>query len=120
MIQSFRDLDVYKDSYNLMLKVDEATRKLPQSEKGMLCSQMKRASRSIPANIAEGYARRLYLPDFKKHLITAIGESNEMEVHLETAKDLKLLPIDTCNLLIRGYLNLGGRISRLIKNWRKY
>jgi len=120
MIKSFRDLDVYRISYGLMIVVSEAIKKLPKEEKYTLVDQMRRASRSIPSNIAEGYAKRQYIAEFKRHLVSAIGESNEMEVHLDTAKDLKLLPSDLCSKILKDYQDLGGKLNRLIKNWKKY
>ena len=120
MIKSFRDLAVYQNSYQLMLDVAKVIKKLPKEEKFTLVDQMRRASRSIPSNIAEGYAKRHYIAEFKKHLITAVGESNEMEVHLDTAKDLKLLPEEECKNLLDRYHNVGGKLSNLIKNWKRY
>lgn len=119
MIQSYRDLEVYQESYQLMLDTDKAIKSLPKTERFDLADQMRRASRAIPSNIAEGYAKRHFIAEFKKHLVTAIGESNEMEVHLETAKDLKLLPEDLCRNLLEGYQVLGRKLNNLIKKWKK-
>ena len=120
MIQSFRDLEVYKESYQLMLDISKAIELLPKTEKFNTADQMKRASRSIPTQIAEGYAKRYYISEFKKSLITAIGEANEMEVHMETCRDLKLLPFDLSNNLIKRYQVLGMKLNKLIQNWKKF
>lgn len=120
MIQSYSDLEVYQESYQLVLNVEKAIKMLPKSEKYDLASQLRRASRSIPPNIAEGWAKRHYVAEFKKKLITCIGEANEMEVHLKTAKDLKLLPKDVCDDLIKKYQILGRKLNRLIKNWKNF
>lgn len=120
MIKSYRDLEVYQESYQLMLDTGEAIKMLPKTERFDLASQMRRASRGIPPKIAEGYAKRYYIAEFRKQLISAIGESNEMEVHLETARDLRLLPKDLCNDLLEKYQVLGRKLSRLIKSWKKF
>jgi len=120
MIQSFRDLEVYKESYQLMLDINQMVIKLPKSEKFTLADQMIRASRGIPPKIAEGYAKRHYLAEFKKQLISALGESNELEVHLQTAEDLSLLPKDKCDNLLNRYQILGRKLNKLIQNWKKY
>lgn len=120
MIKSYRDLEVYQESYQLMIDISKAIKMLPKTERFNLTDQMRRASRSIPPNIAEGYAKRHYVSEFRKHLITAIGESNELEVHLETAKDLGLLPGDLCGALLKRYQILGMKLNKLIKNWKKF
>ena len=120
MIQSYRDLEVYQESYQLMLDIGKAIKILPKTERFDLVSQMRRASRGIPPKIAEGYAKRHYVAEFRRQLISAIGESNEMEVHLETARDLGLLPKDLCNNILKKYQVLGRKLNRLIKNWKKF
>lgn len=120
MILSFRDLDVYKESYQLMLKVHELVKKIPAYERTDLCSQMRRASKSCPANIAEGWAKRRFEKKFKQQLDDAIGSANELEVHLETARDLLYLPQDTCEELLLRYKYLGGKLVNLRNNWKTY
>lgn len=89
MIKTFRDLDVYTISYQLMLIVHEKIKLLPNYERFDLTDQMRRASKSIPSNIAEGWTKREHEKDFKHHLNISIGSANEMEVHIETARDLQ-------------------------------
>lgn len=69
MIKSFKDLEVYTLSYNLAMDIFRTSRNFPADEKYSLTSQIVRSSRSICANIAEGYGRKTYLAEFKKHLI---------------------------------------------------
>lgn len=118
MIKSFRDLEIYNESFELMILVHKEAIKFPIFEKNDLSSQMRRGSKSIPSNIAEGWAKREHEKEFKKHLGIALGSANEMEVHLETAKALNYLNKDLCNQLIIKYRNLGGKIANLIKRWK--
>lgn len=120
MIKSFRDLDIYKESYELMILIHREVKKLPVYEKLDLVSQLRRASKSIPSNIAEGWAKKQHEKDFKRHLDIALGSANEMEVHLETAKDLDYLNKELCNSLLLRYKNLGGKIVNLRNNWKTY
>jgi len=90
MIKSFRDLEVYRESYQLMIIIHQKVKEFSIYEKMDLVSQMRRASKSISANIAEGWAKRNHEKEFKKHLDISIGSANEMEVHIETARDLNL------------------------------
>ena len=86
MITSFLDLDVYKESFLLSTEIEELLKSYPASEKFLLVDQMRRASRSIPAQIAEGYARREALKDFQRYLRDCVGESNEMINHILLSK----------------------------------
>jgi len=81
--RSFLDLEVYKNTYKAAIVVNtQILPKLPESEKFGLKDQSARASKSIPALIAEGYARKNHRKDWQKYLNEAIGECNEMIVHL--------------------------------------
>ncbi len=103
-----------------MIELHSQIPNLPVFERHELASQMRRASKSIPSNIAEGWAKRTFQKEFKKHLGIALGSANEMEVHIEIARDLNYLPSKFCNNLLERYANLGGMISNLRKNWKTY
>lgn len=120
MIKTFRDLEVYQESYALMLIIHEHVKKFPIYERHDLASQMRKASKSIPANIAEGWSKRNHEKDFKRHLDIALGSTNEMQVHLETTRDLVYLHKDVCENLLNRYQILGSRIAKLRTNWRTF
>ncbi len=120
MIKTFRDLEVYRESYQLMLLIHQAVKKLPVYERNDLASQMRRASKSCPSNIAEGWAKRRFEKEFKKHLDSAIGSANEMEVHTETARDLDYWQVDFCNGILTRYQQLGGKLTNLQRNWKTF
>ncbi|MBI4225553.1 four helix bundle protein [Candidatus Roizmanbacteria bacterium] len=79
---------------------------------------MRRASKSIPANIAEGWAKRNHEKELKRHLDSALGSTNEMEVHIEIAKDLNYWNKEFCDELIIRYRRLGGKLMNLRRNWK--
>lgn len=83
-------------------------------------SQLRRCSKSPAANIAEGWAKRRFEKEFKKHLDCAIGSVNEMEVHLNMAKDLGYLDKGVCEDLVNRYIALGGKLTNLRNNWKTY
>jgi len=118
MIISFKDLDVYKISYDLAIIVNSETTKLPFFERNDLGSQLRRCSKSPPANIAEGWAKRRFPKEFKKHIDTAIGSCNEMEAHISLARDLGYWKKEFCNGLLDRYIRLGGKLVRLRDNWK--
>ena len=120
MIRTFRDLEVYQEAYNLMLIVHKQLYKLPVFERNDLASQMRRASKSCPVNIAEGWAKRRFEKEFKHHLDSAIGSANEMEVHIEMAYDLGYWLGNFSNELLDRYKKLGGKMTNLQKNWKTF
>jgi four helix bundle protein len=118
MIQSYRDLDVYQRAMQLLVPIHRYLLKLPDYEKYELCAQMRRCSKSIAANIAEGYTKRRYEKEFKKHLSIAMGEANEMVVHLEICRALGYLTTADCDPLVEGYSIIGKQLYKLMLNWR--
>lgn len=119
-IQSFLDLEVYKESFQLSLEIDDSVKFYPTHEKYLLVDQSLRASRAIPALIAEGYAKREFIKEFKKFLKDAIGEVNEMVNHLAFAKAKKYLIGEKADELITRYQIVGRKLSNLKLKWQKY
>ena len=120
MIKSFKDLEVYKASYELAIIVNKAVNKLPIFEKNDLGSQLRRCSKSPPANIAEGWAKRRFPKEFKLHIDKAVGSCNEMEVHISMARDLGYWPKVFCKSLLKRYMFLGGKLVSLRDKWRTF
>jgi len=85
-IKSYKDLIVWQNSMRLVLSTYELTSLFPRMETYGLASQMRRASISIPANIAEGQ-RRGTRKDYRHFLITAFGSGAELETYLEILKN---------------------------------
>ena len=100
----------------LVPRVQSLIRALPTSERYALASQMRRASRSVPANIAEGYAKRRSAKEFRAYLTTAMGSANEMKVHLAIAQELGYRSED--DQLTEDYDILGRQLNRLISSWQ--
>jgi four helix bundle protein len=84
-MRNFRKLEVWKESMELVEVVYGIAKQLPNDEKYGLCSQMKRATVAIPANIAEGASRRTSA-DFARFLDISLGSSFELETYLELVK----------------------------------
>lgn len=120
MIKSFGDLEVYRESYDLAIIVNKNVNKLPIFERNDLGSQLRRASKSVPANIAEGWAKRRFEKQFKIHLDSAIGSANEMEVHISMARDLGFWDKAFCDNLLKRYNLLGGKLTNLRNKWKTY
>jgi len=122
-IRSFRDLEVYQNSYKAMLLVmKEIIPKLPNSEKYDLKNQLSRSCKAIPRLIAEGYAKRHQKSGFQKYLDDAIGECNETVVSLEQCKDIygKFLNKDLLEELIKNYDITGRQLYNLSLSWKNF
>jgi len=83
----WKDLDVWKKSHELVLKVYEVTKTFPKNETYSLTDQIRRASSSIPANIVEGQSRNT-TKEYLQFLYTARGSLEEMRYFLFLSKDL--------------------------------
>jgi len=91
-VQSFKNLKVWEKAHTLTLDVYESSKMFPREEIYGLTSQMRRASASIGANIAEGSCRRGDV-DFARFLQMAARSASELEYHFLLARDLKLLQV---------------------------
>jgi len=92
-MEDFKNLKVWSKAHHLTLMIYQNTRKSPREEIYGLTSQIRRASSSIGANIAEGCGRRSD-PEMKRFLQIARGSASELEYHLLLAKDLELLTVE--------------------------
>ena len=86
-LQSFKELEVWKRSIDLVDEIYAITRQFPKSELYALASQMQRAAVAIPSNIAEGYKRNSRL-EFIQFLSIANASSGELETQIIIAKRL--------------------------------
>ena len=117
MIKSYRDLNIYKDSYDLAIMLYKITQRISDREQYDLGSQIRRAATSVPMNIAEGYGKKESVAEFKRFLRMAAGSVNEMEVLLDMIKDLGYLKDEEHQGLRERYEIVGKQIHALIKKW---
>ncbi|HSB90545.1 MAG TPA: four helix bundle protein [Anaerolineales bacterium] len=92
-MQDFHQLKVWEKAHVLTLEVYRMTGRFPRSETFGLSSQLRRASSSIAANIAEGCGRSSR-GEFGQFLNQALGSASELEYHLLLARDLGLIRLD--------------------------
>jgi len=95
-IQNFYDLEAWKSGHDLVLEVYKITNGFPQEERFGLISQLRRASSSITANIAEGF-ERYHFNDKKRFYYQARGSVGEIQNFLILAKDLNFISIENYN-----------------------
>ena len=114
--RGYRGLDVYQRSLDALVKIHRIVATFPTFEKYELASQLRRASKSVPANIAEGYAKRRYIKEFVSFLTIATASANEVEVHLEIAFRLNYMPEPVLVELREEYDHIGRQLTALIRS----
>ena len=92
-IKSYEDLEVWQLGIDLTLRAYEVVDKLPSSERFELSSQIRRCVVSVPANVAEGHARRLPKP-YLNHVYIALGSLAEWGTYLVIADRLGFISRD--------------------------
>jgi len=118
-IRHYKDLLVYQQAYRVAPEVSRLTQGFPRHEQYELARQMRAAARSIPANIAEGWARRESAAQFRRFLQMAIGSCEEMKVWLDFSRDEGLSNGKGLTALESEYARIGTLLQRLWKGWRK-
>ncbi len=88
-IKSFEDLEAFKKAYKASLEIHKVSLKFPAIEQNAIADQVRRASKSICANLAEGFAKQRYsAAEYKRFINIAIGSCDEMRVWLRYCLDL--------------------------------
>jgi four helix bundle protein len=101
--RGYRDLRVFQLAYQLAMDIFEVTKLFPKEEKYALTDQIRRSSRSIPANLAEAWKKRRYEKAFVSKLVDCAGEAGETEVWLNFSKDFGYLKEDRYQELMNKY-----------------
>ena len=122
MAKTYKDLDVYKISFELFIKVHRFSFQMPKHETYELGSQIRRSADSINSNIVEGYGRKRYKNDFIKFLVYSHSSNDETINHLRKIEILYPKLSNEAKQLIIGYDKLGGKLNNFIdyvsKNWK--
>ena len=99
VITSYKDLLVWQRGMDLVETIYQITTKLPASEQWGLLSQMRRASVSVPSNIAEGYARQS-TGEYRHHLSIARASLLELETHVLLCQRLGYFTVSNCSPIL--------------------
>ncbi len=114
-VNSIEDLEVFKRSHALTLKIYKLTEIFPQSEKYGLVSQIRRASASIAANLIEG-SHRLSRREFRQFVSISRGSVGELKYHFLLARDLGYLLDDEHSFLKTELEEISKMLNGLIKS----
>lgn len=117
---AFQDLLAFKKSFNLAMKVFVLTKTFPKEEKYSLTDQIRRSSRSVSANIAEAYRKRLYPKHFISKLTDSDAENAETQTWLLFALHCEYLTQNDYNQLKNETDEVGKLINYMINNPKKF
>ena len=112
--QGFRDLRVYQLAFKLAMEIYEESKKFPREELYSLTDQIRRASRSVPGNIGEGYRRKLYPKIFVNKMSEADGEGTETQVWIDFAYACGYISSELQSRWRRGYEEVGRMLGSMI------
>lgn len=110
-MHQFKNLEIWKRSRLFCFKIYGVTSNFPDNEKFGITNQLRRASVSIPSNIAEGSSRASN-KDFSRFLEIAIGSAYEIETQLLISNDLKFLESETVETLLNELEEIVKMISK--------
>lgn len=114
-MKTHKDLEVYKNAIDLVTEIYNLSKSFPKDEIYGLTSQIRRASVSIPSNIAEG-AGRNHNKEFIQFLYIASGSLAEIETQLIISKNLNYLSVGDFDLLNNKTIIIRSQLSGLIKH----
>lgn len=119
-LKGHRDLKVYQLAYKLAMDIFNLSKSFPKEEKYSLTDQIRRSSRSVTANIAEGFRKRQYPKIFVSKLADADGEATETQVWLDFGKDCEYLNPEKHKELIKGYEEVGKMLGAMMSMPEKF
>jgi len=117
-MRNFKQLLIWQKWFQVAVKSFKVVSSFPKEEKYSLTDQVVRSSRSVAANIAEGWGKRIYENEFKRHLVYAMGSLEETKVWMMFAKDCGYITVEKFNEITEKFNNVGGKIYKLYENWK--
>ncbi|MCK4476075.1 MAG: four helix bundle protein [Methanophagales archaeon] len=113
---TYKDLEIYQLSHGLVIKIHRISLSMPKFELYEEGSQLRRAAKSIPANIVEGFGRRRYKNEFIRFLTFALASCDETKEHLKILYGTgSLKDSDIFDSILQRYEELGRKIHNFIK-----
>ena len=117
---SFKELLAHKKAFELAMEIFVLTKRFPSEEKFSLISQIRRSSRSVCSNIAEGYRKRLYRAHFISKISDADMENSETQVWLDFSLKCEYCDKKNYEELTAKSSEVGSLLNYMMKNPEKY
>jgi four helix bundle protein len=120
LIRTHRDLEIYQRAFDLAMRIFQESKSFPKEERYSLTDQIRRSSRSVCTNLAEGWRKRRYEASFVSKLCDAEAEAAETQVWTDFAVRCGYLKIEVGKELSDAYDNILGKIVSLINDPRPW
>ncbi|MFL9458196.1 four helix bundle protein [Tolypothrix bouteillei VB521301_2] len=119
-IKNHKDLEVYKLAFDVAMKIFEESKKFPVEERYSLTDQIRRSSRSVCANLAESWRKRMYEAAFVAKLSDCSAEAAETQTWIEFAVQCKYLDVEVGRELYKTYNSILAMLVSMIHNSDKW
>ncbi|MEI6166599.1 MAG: four helix bundle protein [bacterium] len=119
-VRNVTELAVYEKSYELAMRIFQASKRFPLEERYALTSQIRRSSRSVSMNLREAWAKRRYPAHFVSKLTDCDGENAETATSLDFARDCGYLAVEEHRSLFDGNVEVGRMLGAMLVNPEKY
>lgn len=119
-IRSFRELRVYQNAIKAAMEIFEITKSFPAEEKFSMVDQMRRSSRSVCANLAEAWRKRIYEKHFVSKLSDCAGEADETCVWLEISWRCEFISKEKFRKLDGDYNLIIGQLVKMMSEPDKW
>ena len=119
-LNGHKSLRVYQLAYELAMEIFRLSKRFPSEEKYSLTDQIRRSSRSVVTNIAEGYRKRQYQKMFVSKLADADGEAGETQSWLDFSLDCGYLSREAHESLHKRYESVGAMLGNMIQHPEKF
>ena len=115
LVTNYSDLNVYKKAFAVSLEIHKASLEFPKIEQYAMADQIRRASKSICANIAEGFAKQQNSKtEFRRFLLIALGSAHEMKVWLDYCRELEYAEIEQTRVWCQEYEAIAKMLQSFI------
>jgi four helix bundle protein len=119
-IKHFRNLDVYRLAFECAMKIFEITKTFPVEERYSMVDQIRRSSRSVCSNLAEGWRKRSYEAVFRNKLTDSMQEASETQCWLEFATACSYITINQFNEMDKNYERIIAMLNGMEKQAKKF
>ncbi len=119
-IRHFRDLEVYRRAFDAAMRIYHITKNFPAEERFSLVDQIRRGSRSVCSNLAEGWRKRKYVAVFKNKVTDSMQEASETQCWLEFSLACKYIEESVFNELDNEYEQIISMLNSMEMNAAKF
>ncbi|SRR6266404_2370325 len=116
ILNSAKDLEVYKKAYKLAMDIFELSKRFPAEERFALTGQIRRSSRSVCLNLREAWAKRRYEAHFVSKLTDCDGENSETDSSLDFAKHCGYVTGEQHRDLVQRCAEVGRMLGSMVNN----